>query len=318
MILMTGGTGFIGNVLIRHLTNHGHPVKMLLRPSKETPNLPKSLPLEVTVTSLTDAKGLRAAMKDVDVVYHLASAESLGREADLSEVDIRGTQAVVSAAVQSGIKRFFYVSHLGADRSSAFPLLKSKAIAEAYIKNSGIPYTIFRSAVAYGERDHFSNGLAFLLKISPYFVMLPEEGATLLQPIWVEDLAAIMTWSLNMPNTINQTIEVGGPEYLSFKQICESIIKMLHINRKFVNVKPVFLNAFTELLEILVPNFPTSVFWLDYLTTNRTTNLDVLPTMYDLLPARMSHRLGYLTSKDFRKNWWRMILNRKRSMIRWD
>ena len=318
MILITGGTGFIGNALIRHLSNLGYPVKLLIRPSKETPGLPKGLPLEVAVTSLNDEKGLRAAMKGVSVVYHLASAEALGRRADLIEVDIKGTQAIARAAAQAGIDRFFYVSHLGADRASAYPLLKAKAIAEHHIKSSGIPYTIFRSAVAFGERDHFTNGLAFLLKVSPFFVMLPEEGSTLLQPIWVDDLATILSWSMDLPDTINQTIEIGGPEYLSFRQICSIIMEKIGINRRFLDVPPVFLNVLTELLEIVMPNFPTSVFWLDYLATNRTTSLDVLPRRFDLLPARMSQRLGYLKGKKFRKNWWRIILQRKRTLIRWD
>jgi len=318
MILVTGGTGFIGNVLIRHLSNLGYPLKLLIRPSKETPNLPKGLPLEVAVASLKDEKGLRAAMKGVDVVYHLASAEILGRRAELAEVDIQGTQAIIQAASQARINRIVYLSHLGADRASAYPLLKAKAIAEHHIISSGIPYTIFRSALAYGEGDHFTNGLAFLIKVSPYFVMLPERGESLLQPIWVEDLATVMTWSLDLPQTRNETIEVGGPEYLSLRKICGMITQAININRRFVNVSPVFLNALTEIIEILMPNFPTSVFWLDYLATNRTGNLDVLPRIFNLLPARMNQRLGHLEGKSFRRNWWRMIIQRKRTPTRWD
>ncbi len=318
MILITGGTGFIGNHLIRHLSAEGRAIKLLIRPSKQSPKLPKGLPLEVAVTSLSDPKGLRAALKDVDVIYHLASAENLGRKAQLTKVDIQGTEALARAAAQANIKRFIYLSHLGAERASAYPLLKAKAIAEHHIKSSGIPYTIFRSAVAYGENDHFTNGLAFLLKISPYFVMLPEHGMSLMQPIWVEDLATILTWSLDMPETANETIELGGPEYISFRQMCEMIIEKLRIKRSFVNVKPVILNYFTEVLEILFPNFPTSVFWLDYIATNRTTNLDGLPTKFNLLPARMGQRLGYLENKKYRVNVMRMILQRKRTITRWD
>jgi len=92
----------------------------------------------------------------------------------------------------------------------------------------------------------------------------------------------------------------------------------LGIKRTFVNVKPVILNYFTEFLEILFPNFPTSVFWLDYIATNRTTNLDVLPTKFNLLPARMGQRLGYLENKKYRVNVMRMILQRKRTITRWD
>ena len=316
--MITGGTGFIGNVLIRHLSDLGYPIKLLLRPAQESPKLPKGLPMEVAVASLNDQKSLRAVMKDVDVIYHLVSAESFGREAQLSEVDIKGTQALVAAASQANISRIFYLSHLGADRASAYPLLKAKAIAENEIKSSGIPYTIIRSGIVFGEQDHFTNGLAFLLKISPYFVMLPDNGSALLQPIWVEDLARVLTWSLDMAQTINETIEVGGPEYLTFKDVCQTILDQLGIKRQFINVKPVILSRFTETLEILFPSFPTSVFWLDYLSTNRTANLDTLPSRFDLLPARLSHRLGYLKNKKFRMNWRQIILNRKRTITRWE
>lgn len=318
MILVTGGTGFIGNVLIRHLSNLGYPIKLLVRPSRQTPNLPRGIPLEIAVASLSDARGLRAAMKDVEVVFHLASAESLGRRAQLNEVDIRGTEAVVRAAAQAHVDRFVYISHLGADRASAYPLLKAKGIAEHYVRESGLPYTVFRSALAYGESDHFTNGLAFLLKVSPGLVLLPDDGSALLQPIWVEDLVTTLTWALDMPETLNETIEIGGPEYLSFRQISELVAKTISIKRAYVNTSPIFLNILTEFIEILMPAFPTSVFWLDYLATNRTASLDVLPSRFDLLPAKMSQRLGYLEGKRFRRNWWRIITKRKREPIRWE
>jgi NADH dehydrogenase len=318
MLLITGGTGFIGNLLIRHLSSLGYPIKLLIRPSKTTPNLPKGLPLDVAVAGFNDEKGLRAAMKDVDIIYHLAGAETQGRLAQLTEVDIQGTQALVRAAAQARISRFFYLSHLGADRASAFPLFKAKAIAEHHIMNSGIPYTIFRSGMVYGEGDHFTTSLAVLMKMSPFFVLLPNEGASLLQPIWIEDLVTVLAWSLDMPETLNQTIEIGGPEYLSLKQICSLILDAIQIKRHFINTSPLFLNVLTELMEMVKPNFPTTVFWMDYLAGNRTTNVDVLPRMFNLLPAKMSQRLGYLEGQAFKKNWRKLRDQRKRTPIQWD
>ncbi|MBG0783748.1 MAG: NmrA family NAD(P)-binding protein [Anaerolineaceae bacterium] len=318
MILITGGTGFIGNLLIRHLSSLGYPIKLLIRPSKTTPNLPKGLPLDVAVAGFNDEKGLRAAMKDVDIIYHLAGAETQGRLAQLTEVDIQGTQALVRAAAQARISRFFYLSHLGADRASAFPLFKAKAIAEHHIMNSGIPYTIFRSGMVYGEGDHFTTSLAVLMKMSPFFVLLPNEGASLLQPIWIEDLVTVLAWSLDMPETLNQTVEIGGPEYLSLKQICSLILDAIQIKRHFINTSPLFLNVLTELMEMVKPNFPTTVFWMDYLAGNRTTNVDVLPRMFNLLPAKMSQRLGYLEGQAFKKNWRKLRDQRKRTPIQWD
>ncbi|PJF46034.1 MAG: hypothetical protein CUN48_15855, partial [Candidatus Thermofonsia Clade 3 bacterium] len=93
---------------------------------------------------------LRAALRGVEVVYHLASAEHLGARGDVLSVDGRGTANLARAAAEMRVRRFFYVSHLDADRASYYPLLRVKGIAEEHIRRSGVPYTIFRSALLYG------------------------------------------------------------------------------------------------------------------------------------------------------------------------
>ena len=135
-ILVTGGTGFIGQALVRHLADSGHRVRILLRASAQSPNLPRSLPVEVAVRGLDDDRGLRAAMVGVDIVYHLAGAEWRGAYASLMEIDIQGTQNVVAAAADAEVGRLFFVSHLGADRASAYPVFKAKAIAEETMMDS--------------------------------------------------------------------------------------------------------------------------------------------------------------------------------------
>ena len=121
MILVSGGTGFVGRALVRHLISDGKEVRLLLRPS-QTPHLPPGVALDVTVCSLTDERGLRAAMRNVETIYHLIGAERLGLKADLNKVDVEVTQMLVNAALQTGVSRFIYLSHLGADRSSAYPV----------------------------------------------------------------------------------------------------------------------------------------------------------------------------------------------------
>ncbi|MGA2490686.1 MAG: NAD(P)H-binding protein, partial [Anaerolineales bacterium] len=92
MILLTGGTGFIGRSLTRQLVETGQQIRLLLRPSPRTPRLPVGVSVEVAVSSLNDVRGLRAAMKDVDAVYHLAGGEGEGGRANLQAVDIEGTR----------------------------------------------------------------------------------------------------------------------------------------------------------------------------------------------------------------------------------
>jgi NADH dehydrogenase len=294
MILVTGGTGFVGQVLIRHLVAMGMQVRTLLRPSPDSPRLPRGVPVEAVICGLKDERGLRAAMKGVNVIFHLAGAERKGSQADLMGVDIEGTRTVAGVAGDAGVERFVYLSHLGADRASAYPLLKSKAIAESYITHSGLPYTIFRSAVLFGPGDQFTTQLVRLLRISPGIFFLPGGGKTVLQPLWVEDLVTCLTLALDDPGTLNQVISVGGPEYLSFRQIIETIQTAAHIRRPVVSLGHAYVRMMAVYLENTFKNFPLTVFWQDYLAADRTCSLDTLPRMFGLMPERFNRQLDYL------------------------
>lgn len=300
MILVTGGTGFIGQALIRHLVEAGYPVRTLIRPSRISPNLPKGVAVEVAVCSLSDERGLHAAMVGVDTVYHLAGGEWKGTRASLMDIDIRGTQTVAQAAAEAGVERFFSVSHLGADRASAYPVFKAKAIAEEHIRRSGVDYTILRSAIVYGPRDGFTTGLARLLHSLPFIFLVPGDGTNLLQPLWVEDLVTCLVWALEDERTRNQVIDVGGPEQLSFRQITQLVMRATGVQRRLVVLRPPYLRALTILLEHMLPGLPVSVYWIDYLAANHTCALDSLPRTFNLMPARISQRLAYLQGRSWR------------------
>ncbi|MCC6146305.1 MAG: NAD-dependent epimerase/dehydratase family protein [Anaerolineaceae bacterium] len=294
MILVTGGTGFIGQALIHQLTLLGKPVRTLLRPSPTSPNLPRGVPVEAAVSSFRDERGLRAALKDVDVIFHLAGNERSSSKADLTSTDVEGTRLLVRAAVDAGVERIFYVSHLGADRASAYAVLKAKALAEGFIVSSGLDYTIFRTAVVYGPGDQFTTSLAKLLRLSPGFFILPGDGSTLIQPIWIDDLITCMILSLEENIAQNETLSVGGGEYLSFNTVVAGIQAALGIRRKELFLPPPYLRMLALFMEQVMPRFPVSIFWLDYLAADRTTALDTLPRIFGLIPARFHQHLDYL------------------------
>ncbi len=297
MILVTGGTGFIGRNLIRTLVQQGEQVRVLLRPSKTSPNFPKGIAIEVAVSSFSDQRSLRAALKDVDIVFHLAGAERYGVKGNLNQIDVEGTSTLLRAAQDSKIKRFFYMSHHGADRGSAFPVLKAKGIAESWIINSGIPYTIFRTDAVFGPGDQFTVPLVRLLRISPGFILIPGEGTALVQPLWIKDLITCLILSMDETKMINRMLAIGGIETLSYREILNMIMKETGIKRFLLSVSPEFLRRTTLWVDQLYPKFPVSIYWLDQLATDRITNLDTIPREFNLMPSRFKNQIDYL------KNW---------------
>ncbi len=292
-VLVIGGTGFVGRTLVRHLLQAGEEVRLLIRPGVRNPRLPKGSPVEVTLTALDDRQGLRAAFQGVEVVYHLAGGEWYGPRSDLAQVDVYGTQTVAEVAAEAGVRRLIYLSHLGAEPASAFPVLRAKGLAEAAIRRAGVPYTIVRSALAFGPGDGFTTGLALLLHAQPGFFLLPGDGSVLLQPLWVEDLAAALALTADL-DLEGRILEVGGPEQLTLREIVTLLAQTLGLRRLLIPVPPVYLRWITVAFQHMFPTFPISTYWLDHLARSRTCEVDVLPREFGLMPERFASQLAYL------------------------
>lgn len=294
MILVTGGTGFIGKVLIRHLVASGSQVRTLLRPSKQSPNLPRGIPVEVAVSSLKDERGLRAAMKDVDVIFHLVGTERQGSHADLQGVDVEGTQILADVAAKAGVERIFFLSHLGADQESAYRVLQAKGKAEHILFNSGVNYTIIRTAPVFGPGDQFTTTFARLLRLAPGVIWLPMEGKSLIQPVWVEDLVACLVWALHDRESVNQLYTIGGVDVISIRQVIQTIMAVVGTRRLLLSFSPAYARSIVTWLEHSRKNFPGLFYWLDYLAVDRTCALDSMPRLFGLMPARFHQHLEYL------------------------
>jgi len=289
-----------------------HQVRILLRPSPRTPSLPTGVPVEVAVSGLGDVRGLRAALRGIDTIYHLAGGEAEGGRANLQAVDIDGTRNLTEAAADAQVKRIFYLSHLGADRAAGFPVLKAKGIAEEYIRKSGVPYTILRGSILFGPGDSFTTGLAMLMAISPGIMLLPSKGETLVQPLWIEDLVTCLLWALDNPETINKTFDIGGSEYLSLREVAQIVMHATHQPRLLVSWPTQMMRGLTLLVESIFPRFPASIFWMDYLAVNRTCPVDTIPRVFGLMPARFASRVDYLRGGHWTRQLLRTLFARRR------
>lgn len=304
-VLVTGATGFVGRAVLPRLPHTGHQVRILLRPSVASPRLPMSLAVEAAVSSLNDDRGLRAALLEVDAVLHLAGGEVDGIRADPLASDAGGTASLVAAADEAGVRRMVFLSQLGADRASAYPVLRAKAIGEEAIRRSRIPFTILRSGIAFGAEDGWTTSLATTLAVSPGLYLLPGGGATRLQPIWIEDLATALVWSLDEPGFIGQTYEIGGPEYLTWREIVVLVMNAICARRFLAAVPSPVVRSLIRLGELTLRRAPFTPALVDYLAANRVASLETLPRAFGLQPARMETRLDYLRGRRWGREWFR-------------
>ncbi len=128
----------------------------------------------------------------------------------------------------------------------------------------------------------------------------------------MEDLAPCLTWALEEPETINKTLEVGGSEALTLRQVVAIIMEVTRQPRLIIPWGIPSLRLMTMSLEAAFPRFPASVFWLDYLSVNRTCPVDAIPRVFGLMPARFASRLDYLRGVKWGRKAWKRLLTRQK------
>ncbi len=115
MILVTGATGHIGNVLVKELLNDGETVRALVLPSEDASDL-RRRGVDVVPGNLLDIASLENAMRGVEYVYHLAGIISIMPNTFelLKKVNVDGTLNVLHAARAAGVKRMVYTASIHA------------------------------------------------------------------------------------------------------------------------------------------------------------------------------------------------------------
>ncbi len=287
MILVTGASGFIGRALVERLVKDGYPVRVLLPTRSRRGHVPPWAD-KVTVLrgSINDVEILHQAMLGTHTVFHMASAQWWGRRRDLERIDLEGTRSVITAARSVRIGRLVMVSHLGAAPSSAYTLMRAKGQVEDLVRSSGLAYTIFRSGIVFGRDDSFVNGVAMLLRANPLMFLMPGEGDSLIHPLYINDLIEALIRSMENLNSVDQTLEIGGPEYVTFNEMVRTVMRVTQAYRVLVAVPPYFLRSLINFTNRVVPRWPMTPQWLDILAANRTAPLGNLPDSLGVRPVR--------------------------------
>ncbi len=282
MILVTGSNGFIGGSLQQALRLKG----MAFRPYPHSVNNPFTL---------------QESLQGVDTVIHLATAEAQGRKRRLEFVDIRGTEQVLKACRLAQIRRFILISRLGADVNAWFSLLQVKGEQERMVRASGLPYTIIRSATLFGHQDRFLNHLVGLTAWSFPFLMLPGGGRTLLQPLWVEDLAQAILATLARYDLVGKQIEIAGEERLSLAGMMQTALETAGISRRPITVHPLLLKNINRLLFGLWLRPPVTNFTLERLAVADIADLDSFRHHFGYRPAPFNQNIAYLRRTGHRR-----------------
>jgi len=133
-----------------------------------------------------------------------------------------GARSVAEAAAKAGVTRFVQVSAIGADEHSKSKYARSKAAGEAAVREVIPGAVILRPSIIFGPEDDFFNRFASMAVHSPVLPLIGG-GATLLQPVFVGDVAAAVAAAVIDPAAAGHTYELGGPGVFTFKALMQRV-----------------------------------------------------------------------------------------------
>src|SRR3990172_10154310 len=147
MIIVVGGTGFVGGGIVRELARRGRTVAVLSRdPGRHKDRFP-SLTVEFRKGDVTDPGSLKSALAGIDTVissqqFPNSPIENAGKGYTFEKVDAEGTEKLVQAAKDAGVKRFVYLSGVGAAPAARSHWFRAKWRGATAVRDSGMAYTI--------------------------------------------------------------------------------------------------------------------------------------------------------------------------------
>lgn len=225
LVLVTGATGYVGRRVVRELQQRRHRVRVLVH----TPGRERLFPgrsVEVHYGSVSDTAALAAAFYDVEVVIHLVGIVRQSRGSTFDLINREGVANVVAAAKEARVKHFIQVSAIGTTNNADYRYLYSKWRGEQEVVNSGLPFTIFRPSIMFGQGDEFLNSLAGLVRMSPV-VPVAGSGRNRMQPISVDDVARCLVLAVDREDLKGKTIEIGGPHQISYNEIIAVVARTM-------------------------------------------------------------------------------------------
>ena len=197
VLAVTGGTGFVGQHLLRVARESGHPLRALTR----RPQAPEEGIVWVR-GDLGDPASLDELLDGADAVIHIAGLIS-GSPAEFAAVNVGGTAALLTAASRAGVRRLIHISSLAAREPALSRYGESKSQSEALVQSSGLDWTIVRPPAVFGPGDRETLELFKMARRG--FVALPPRGR--FSVIHVEDLCRLLLAAVAAPESVGEIYE---------------------------------------------------------------------------------------------------------------
>ena len=287
----------MGRAVVRELQEHHHRVRCLVH----TPGNERMFPdrsVEVHYGSVSDLEALAGAFYDVEAVIHLVGIIRKSRNRTYDLINRQGVANVVTAAKEVGVKHFIQVSALGATNDAGYPYLYSKWRGDQEVVNSGLSYTIVRPSIMFGPGDEFLNTLAGLVRTTPV-VPVAGSGRNRFQPIAVADMARCLALTVDREDLKGKTVEIGGPDQLSYNEVISLIARTLGKRRLRLHVPVWMMYIATAILQKVVSRPPVTTDQLKMIAIRNVAEPGIVQETFGFTPRPLEGNIEFIRSVGF-------------------
>jgi len=244
-VLVTGATGFTGGYLAEELANRGYTVRALSLPEQDISKLNK-LGIEVVTGDLTKKETLAEAVKDIDVVYHIAA---IYREQNVPnhyffDVNVGGTRNLLESALEAGVKRFVHCSTVGVQGEIKDPPAKENApynpgdvyqrskvegekLALEFFSENDIEGVVFRPVGIFGPGD--MRFLKIFKWVNSGKFRMIGNGEVLYHLTYVKDLVEGIILCGEKKEAVGEVFTLGGREYVTLNEFVKLLSEVLDV-----------------------------------------------------------------------------------------
>ena len=229
LVVVFGGSGFIGKQAVRALAKHGYRVRVAMR----RPHLGHELrvmgdvgQIQLVQANVRFPDSIDAALEGADAVVNLVAVLHSRGQQSFDALHIDAARAIGEAAAKRGIRRLVQVSALGAAPKGS-KYARSKYAGERAVLEAIPSATILRPSIVFGPEDSFFNRFGGMAKFASALPLgglpLIGGGKTKFQPVFVGDVAEAIAAAISSPAAQGRVYELGGPNVYTFKQLLEFI-----------------------------------------------------------------------------------------------
>lgn len=223
-ILVTGATGVIGRAAVSELLRRGHTVRILSRHADRDVDAWGGS-VEPFVADVADASAVRGAAAGCGAVIHVVGIlEESPPLVTFERINVGGTRNMVGEAERAGVRRFVFISSLGAERGHT-GYHRSKRAAERLVERFPHDWTILRTGNVIGPGDQATSRVLRMIRTLPVIPVVAR-GEHPFQPIWHEDLAWAIAEIVGRSDLAGRTLDLAGPELITVDDLVDHFAEL--------------------------------------------------------------------------------------------